>query len=100
MNCVSSDDDDLHAATRFTNRYVRVVVQIPPPSKCVLLSASSVVRALMSDWVLSVAGDRWSVKLDVRDLGGGTLALIGEGCFPGGRGSAFGFCWYAKGFED
>ena len=40
------------------------------PSKCVLLSTSREVRKDMKDWVLSHEGDQWSVKFDVRDLGG------------------------------
>ena len=40
------------------------------PSKCVLLSTSRKVWKDMKDWVLSQDGDRWSVKFDVRDLGG------------------------------
>ena len=55
-----------HAA-RFTTGYVRLVGQEPAPSKCVLLSTSRDVR---KDWVLSCEGDQWSVKFDVRDLGG------------------------------
>ena len=39
---------------------------------CVLffLSTSREVRKDMSDWALSFDGDKWSVKFDVRDLGG------------------------------
>ena len=59
----------LHAA-RFTTGYVRLVGQELAPSKCVLLSTSREVRKDMKDWVLSQEGDRWSVKFDVRDLGG------------------------------
>ena len=59
----------LHAA-RFTTGYVRLVGQELAPSKCVLLSTSRVVRNNMKDWVLSQEGDKWSVKFDVRDLGG------------------------------
>ena len=44
--------------------------QEPAPSKCVLLSTSREVRKDMKDWVLSQEGDQWSVKFDVRDLGG------------------------------
>ena len=69
LKCVSSDDDDLLEAARFTNNYIKLVGQTPVPSKCVLLSTSKVVRGIMKDWVLSDSGDRWSVKLDVRDLG-------------------------------
>ena len=50
--------------------YVRLVGQEPAPSKCVLLSTSREVRKDMKDWVLSQDGDQWSVKFDVRDLGG------------------------------
>ena len=41
-------------------------------SKCVLLSTSKDVRKDMKDKVLS-DGDKWSVKFDVRDMGGGYL---------------------------
>ena len=47
-----------------------MVGQEPAPSKCVLLSTSRVVRKDMKGWVLSQEGDEWSVKFDVRDLGG------------------------------
>ena len=35
-----------------------------------LMSTSRVVRSDMRDLVVTEEGDRWSVKLDVRDLGG------------------------------
>ena len=57
-------------AAKFTTGYVRLVGQEPAPSKCVFLSTSRVVRKEMRDWVVSDEGDRWTVKLDVRDLGG------------------------------
>ena len=57
-------------AAQFTSAYVRLVGQEPAPSKCVLLSTSAAVRRDMKSWVISGAGERWSVKLDVRDLGG------------------------------
>ena len=57
-------------AARFTTEYVRLVGQEPAPSKCILLSTSREVRRDMKDWVLSQDGDQWSVKFDVRDLGG------------------------------
>ena len=60
----------LLSAARFTTRYVRLVGQEPAPSKCVLLSTSREVRKDMKGWVLSQEEDRWSVKFDVRDLGG------------------------------
>ena len=50
--------------------YVRLVGQEPASSKCVLLSTSREVRKDMKDWVLSLEGDKLSVKFDVRDLGG------------------------------
>ena len=50
--------------------YVRPVGQEPAPSKCVLLSTSREVRYGMKSWVLSQEGDQWSVRFDVRDLGG------------------------------
>ena len=67
---MSSCEDDLLVSARFTNRYIRLVGQTPAPSKCVLLSTSRIVRRRVKDWVLSDSGDRWSVKLDVPDLGG------------------------------
>ena len=57
-------------AAKFTTGYVRLVGQEPAPSKCVFLSTSRGVRKEMRGWVVSDEGDRWTVKLDVRDLGG------------------------------
>ena len=70
LKCVSRDPDLLLAAARFTTGYVRLVGQEPAPSKCVLLSTSREVRYSMKGWVLSQEGDQWSVRFDVRDLGG------------------------------
>ena len=56
-------------AARFTTGYVRLVGQELAPSKCVLMSTSRAVRGDMRGWVVSDEGHRWSVKLDVRDLG-------------------------------
>ena len=70
LKCVSRDPDLLLAAARFTTGYVRLVGQEPAPSKCVLLSTSREVRHSMKSWLLSREGDQWSVKFDVRDLGG------------------------------
>ena len=67
LKCVSRDPDSLFAAARFTTGHVRLVGQEPPPSECVLLSTS---RHSMKGWVLSQEGDQWSVRFDVRDLGG------------------------------
>ena len=70
LKCVSRDPDLLLNAARLTTSYVRLVGQEPAPSKGVLLSTSRAVRKDMKDWVLSQGGNRWSVELDVRDLGG------------------------------
>ena len=70
LKCVSRDPDSLLAAARFTTGYVRLVGQEPAPSKCVLLSTSREVRHSMKGWFLSQEGDQWSVRFDVRDLGG------------------------------
>ena len=70
LKCVSHDPDSLLAAARFTTGYVRLVGQEPALSKCVLLSTSREVRHSMRDWLLSQEYDQWSVKFDVRDLGG------------------------------
>ena len=70
LKCTSRDPALLLHAARFTTGYVRLVGQEPAPGKCVLLSTSKDVRSNMKDWVLSQEGDRWSVKFDVRDLGG------------------------------
>ena len=66
----SRDSDLLLRAARFTTGYVRLFGQEPAPSKCVLLSSCKAARAEMRGWVLSEEGHRWTVKLDVRDLGG------------------------------
>ena len=70
LKCVSGDPGVLLRAARFTTGYVRLVGQERAPSKCVFLSTSRVVRREMRDWVVTDEGDRWTVKLDVRDLGG------------------------------
>ena len=50
--------------------YIRLVGQEAAPSKCVLLSPSARTRTRMKTWDISGAGDCWTVRLDVRDLGG------------------------------
>ena len=70
LKCVPRDPDLLLHVAWLTTKYVRLVGQEPAPSKCVLLSTSRVVRRDMKDWVRSQEGDRWSVRFDVRDLGG------------------------------
>ena len=67
---MSRDPDLLLNAALFTTGYVRLFGQEPAPSKCVLLSTSRGVRKSMKGWTLSDGGDKWSVKFDVRDLGG------------------------------
>ena len=62
LKCVSRDPDLLLAAARFTTGYVGL--------ECVLLSSSREVRHNMRGWLLSQEGDQWSVRFDVRDLGG------------------------------
>ena len=57
-------------AARFTTGYVRLVGQEPAPGKCVLVSTFGLVGNDMRDWTLTDEGDRWTVKLDVRDFGG------------------------------
>ena len=69
LKCVSGDPAALLRAARFTVGYVRLVGQEPAPRKCVLMSTSRAVRSDMRRWVVTDDGDRWSVKLDVRDLG-------------------------------
>ena len=70
LKCVSRDPEVLLSAARFTTGYVRLVGQEPAPSKCVLMSTSRVVRSSMRGWIVSDEVHQWSVKLDVRDLGG------------------------------
>ena len=70
LKCVSRDPGVLLRAARFTTGYVRLVGQEPAPSKCVLMSTSRTVRSDMRGWIVTDEGDKWSVKLDVRDLGG------------------------------
>ena len=70
LKCVSRDPGLLFRAAKFTTGYVRLVGQEPAPCKCVLLSTSRAVRGEMPGWVLADEGDKWTVKLDVRDLGG------------------------------
>ena len=66
LKCVSRDPGLLLNAARFTTGYVWLVRQEPAPSKCVLLRTSSEIRKDMKEWVLSLEGDKWSVKFDVR----------------------------------
>ena len=70
LKCVSSRPEQLLMAAQFTSAYVRLVGQEPAPSKCVLMISSADVRRDMKAWVIADEGERWSVKLDVRDLGG------------------------------
>ena len=63
LKCLSRDPG-------VTTGYVSLIGQEPALSKCVLLSTSREVRRDMMSWVFSDSGDKWSVKFDVRDLGG------------------------------
>ena len=85
--CLSRNPAALLRAARFSVGYVRLVGQEPAPRKCVLMSTSRVVPSDMCDWVVTDEGDRWSVKLDVEDPGGGRGAsrfcLSGLVCYLG-----------------
>ena len=70
LKCFSSDPGLLLHAARFTTGYVLSVGQELAPSECALLRSSGDVRRDTKSWVLSGEGDWWSVKFDVRDLGG------------------------------
>ena len=59
----------LFGAARFTVQYVRAVGQDVSLGKCVLLSTSKASRQSTKLWDDSGDGRRWSVRLDVRDLG-------------------------------
>ena len=60
----------LLSAAKFTNLNVKLVGQDAAPERCVLPSTSKRVRADMRNWLVSDAGDKWSVRPDVRDSGG------------------------------
>ena len=75
LKCVSRYSDLLLRAARFTTGYVRLVGQEPAPSKCVLLCTSRAVRVAIRSWVLSDEGHKWTVRIDVRDLGDLIFAL-------------------------
>ena len=70
LKCVSESPAALLSAAGFTNMYIRLVGQEAAPKKCVFLGTSMESRRDMKGWVVSDAWDRWTVKLDVRDLGG------------------------------
>ena len=63
------------SAAKFTDMYIRLVGQEAPPKKCVFLSTSK-------SCVVSDAGDWWTVKLDVRDLGGHLDSTFRAGATP------------------
>ena len=67
----------------------------------------------MKEWVLSDAGDKWTVKLDTRDFGEASGYHSQEaklhscwaggwpfGCCLGRNGTAFGFCWQVASATD
>ena len=62
LKCVSTRPEQLLRAAQFTSAYVKLVGQEPAPSKCILMSTSA-------GWVISDQ-ECWTVKLDIRDLGG------------------------------
>ena len=68
LKCVSGSPAALLLAADFTDMYIRLAGQEAAPKKCVFLSTSKRVRSDMKGWVVSDAGNRWTVKLDVRDL--------------------------------
>ena len=70
LKCVSGSPAALLSAARFTNLCISLVGQKAAPKKCVFLSNSKDTRSDMRCWVVSDAGDKWSVRLDVRDPGG------------------------------
>ena len=70
LKCVSRDPALLLRAAGFTTGDFRLVGQELAPCKCLFFSTSKAVRKVVKDWVLSQEGDKWSVKFDVRDLGG------------------------------
>ena len=69
LKCVSTWPEQLLRAAQVTSAHVKLVGQELAPSKCILMSTSAVVRQEMKEWVISDQ-ERWTVKLDVRDLGG------------------------------
>ena len=105
LKCVSGEADDLLEAAKCTNTYIRLVGQAPAPSKCILLSTSAEVRGLMKGWVISDTGDKWTVKLDTRDLLGhlDTTRRRRNSTLAGrvvGLLAARGFCWQAASVAD
>ena len=80
LKCVSSSPEALLSAARLTNLYIGLVGQEAAPRKCVLLSTSRKIRAEMASWLVTGAGDTWTVKLNVQDLGG-HLPHLPRPCF-------------------
>ena len=70
LKCVSGSPAALLSAARFTNMFFCLVGQKAAPKKCVFLSTSRDVRSDMKCWAVSDTGDKWSVRQDIRDLGG------------------------------
>ena len=70
LKCVSRIPEALLDAARFTNENVLMVGQENAPAKGVLISTSNATRADMKNWILSELGDKWTVTVDGRGLGG------------------------------
>ena len=70
LKCVSGSPAARLSAARFTSMYICLVGQEAAPEKCVFLSTSKKVRNDMKCWSVSDTRDKWSVRLDGRDLGG------------------------------
>ena len=76
LKCVSGSSAALLLVLLGLPIFFRLVGQDAVPKKCVLLSTFKKTWGDMKDWPVSDAGDKWSVKLDVRDLGGHLELLI------------------------
>ena len=70
LKCVSGSLAALLSAAKFTSMYICLVGHEAAPKKCVFLHTSKKDRNDMKCWAVSDTGNKWSVRLDVRDLGG------------------------------
>ena len=76
LKCISSSPEALFSAARFINLYISLVAQEAAPRECVLLRG----RTEMGGWLVTGAGNTWTVKFDVRDSGG-HLSHLSWPCF-------------------